>query len=414
VYAVREDAPDSGASLIFPASLYELLDMLDKLRLDVDSSVKFSVNWYYCFNSLATFLYGPNNLYGPNALARKLSELNALAEKLSELDNRQAVAFEGLLKMEWRSKKSQVGLPRIIDLAYSTDCCHVVDEALNDAQLGRFCAENGFVPGMDTLPDALFEMLDFERIGQEHRQSEGGVLVKRTEDHPGGYVERHSDLVEAYKTLDLEPKIPDYSLLLHVARGYYAPPASDCEQAVRLKLPASRETLEAVLSALKVDDWKETVWYGLDCRAPTLADMIYDIGVNDEFDGPWMERLNRLARQLADMTPQTLNAYKALLEVAGCKDIQGAEQLVDTMDEYILSPQFSSPIDVANGELSAALTWRDAALLTPHLNLNEYGQSLIQRCGGQLTDYGLIKRKDGQPVQAIEDQPRQMGGMSFE
>ena len=83
-------------------------------------------------------------------------------------------------------------------------------EALNDSQLGRFCAENGFVPGVDDLPDAVFDMLDFERIGREHRQREGGILMERTADHPGGYVERHSDLVEAYKSLNLTVGRPDY------------------------------------------------------------------------------------------------------------------------------------------------------------------------------------------------------------
>ena len=36
----------------------------------------------------------------------------------------------------------------------------MVGEALNDAQLGRFCAEKSFVPGAEDLPDSLFELLD--------------------------------------------------------------------------------------------------------------------------------------------------------------------------------------------------------------------------------------------------------------
>ncbi len=85
---------------------------------------------------------------------------------------------------------------------------------------------------------------------------------------------------------------------------------------------------------------------------------------------------------------------------------------MDTLDEYIFSPQFCSPIDVAKGELSLILTEQDAALITPYLNLHQYGQSLIQRCGGMLTDYGLIERKDGQPIQVPEQQPCQ-GGMEM-
>jgi len=397
VYAVREDDPDSGAEvfLTLPASPYELLDALDKLRLGGNDRVKCGVDEYYQFGSLAAFLDEPNDLY----------ELNALAQKLSELDDRQAVAFEGLLEMERRDKKGPVGLPRLIDLACSTGCCHMVGEALSDSQLGRFCAENGFVSGMDSLPDTVFDLLDFERIGREHRRREGGVLVERDAEHPGGYVERHSDLVETYKELDLKPKAPDYSILLEVSKGFFNDPSYDSGKTTQLKLPAAPETLSDALDAVGAWDWREAGWRCLDCRTPQLTDTISD----NEYS---IDTLNQLAQKLAKLDPKALPAYKALLDAANCHDLDKAEQLMDTLDEYIFSPQFSSPIEVAKGELSVILAEWDAALLTPHLNLNEYGQSLIQRCGGLLTDYGLIERKDGQPVQAMERQPRQ-GGMEM-
>jgi hypothetical protein len=112
------------------------------------------------------------------------------------------------------------------------------------------------------------------------------------------------------------------------------------------------------------------------------------------------------------MEPKALSAYKALLEAMECKDLQGAETLMDSLDKYIFSPQYSSPTEVAKGELSVILCDEDAATLTPHLNLYRYGQALIDRCGGILTDYGLIERTDGQPVQSIENQPKQ-GGMEM-
>lgn len=36
----------------------------------------------------------------------------------------------------------------MIDLAYSTDCCHVIN-ATSDEQLGRFYAENDFIPALE-------------------------------------------------------------------------------------------------------------------------------------------------------------------------------------------------------------------------------------------------------------------------
>ena len=140
--------------------------------------------------------------------------------------------------------------------------------------------------------------------------------------------------------------------------------------------------------------------------------MIHDIGVNDTFDESWMNRLNSLSQKLADMEPPELNLYKALLQINKCKNIQAAEQLIDTLDQYIFSPQFRSPIEAAVGELSVIMTEADAAMMMPYLNLQQYGEALIQRNCGALTPYGLIERKDGQPVQAMEEQPQQ-GGMEM-
>lgn len=75
----------------------------------------------------------------------------------------------------------------------------------------------------------MFALLNFEKIGQERRWQTGGVIVKRTTDHPGGYVERYREPMQVYQALDLMPKEPDYVFRLRVARGYYAPPASDCK-----------------------------------------------------------------------------------------------------------------------------------------------------------------------------------------
>lgn len=385
---------DAEAFLNLPASPYEMLDAMDKLRLSEGSDVQFRVDEYYRFGSLVPFLSEPTDLCA----------LNALAQKLSELDDRQEVAFEGLLKMEIEKKGEPIGLPQLINLAYSTDCCHVVDEALNDSQLGRFLAENGFVPGVDDLPDAVFDMLDFERLGREHRQREGGMLMERTADHPGGYVERHSELVNAYKTLNLTPKTPDYAILLKVSKGFFNDSAYDSDKTVQLKLPAAPEALDAALTALDVWDWREAGWSCLDCRVPSLMDAVSD---TDD-----IHAVNQLAQRLTDMEPKALAAYKALLSATECRNLQIAEQLMDTLDEYVFSPQFSSPIEVAKGQLSVILCDGEREQITPYLNLYKYGQELIQDGGGVMTDYGLLERKDGQPIQAMEQQPQQ-GGMEM-
>ncbi len=76
-----------------------------------------------------------------------LYQLNALATCLRQMNGRERTAFEGLFNMEVAKKYGPISVATMIDLAYSADCCHVVN-ATTDEQLGRFYAENDFIPAL--------------------------------------------------------------------------------------------------------------------------------------------------------------------------------------------------------------------------------------------------------------------------
>lgn len=163
---------DAYAKLNLPASPWEVVDALDKVRLNEGEQLYMEIEGYYAFEYLAPHLDG---------LEISLNELNDLAAQLAALDEVQEVAFDGFLRMEVQNKVDTNGgvitLQDLRDLAVSakTDCYHVVDAA-DDAQLGRFYAENEFVPELDGISDKVFEMLDFAGIGRMMRCSENGVL----------------------------------------------------------------------------------------------------------------------------------------------------------------------------------------------------------------------------------------------
>jgi hypothetical protein len=75
VYLARANTPysEAYADLDLPASTYELLDALDKLRLDEGEAPYLQINEYYDFEELAPLLSGDAGLYELNALAQKLS-----------------------------------------------------------------------------------------------------------------------------------------------------------------------------------------------------------------------------------------------------------------------------------------------------------------------------------------------------
>lgn len=315
-YASRNGSEDSAhVFLALPATPYEMLDIRDKLQLGENDAVKVRIDEYYSFTFLSTFLCGQKDLL----------QLNALAQKLSELDGQQAAALEGLLAIKLQTGGTSIRLPDLINMAYSTQNCRMIGEALNDSQLGYYCAKNGLVPEVDKLSKQIFELLHFERIGREHRQREGGLFVGRTEDHPGGYVERIGEIADVYKDLDLTLNTPDYTILLKVSKGFFHDPDYDSGKTALLKLPASPAELDAVLDSLDVYDWREAGWTCMDCRVPTLAD-----AVSDADD---IEFLNHLAQRLSDMSSKDLSAYKTLLETASCQDLSIAEQLINSMKQ---------------------------------------------------------------------------------
>ena len=200
--------------LDLPASPYTVLDALEKLRLDEGAPHHWGIADKLQIGRLAKYLDQDGSFF----------ELNALCQQLAVLNEEELAVVEGLARMEHDGDAKPVPLPRLIDMAYSTDCCHLVEKVVNDHTLGRFCAAIGFVPEVGDLSDKAFELLDFAKIGQKFRQDEGGVFTSQ------GYVQKHDELRQVYGTLDLTPKRPDYAIPYwsernHRHLGYAGPPA---------------------------------------------------------------------------------------------------------------------------------------------------------------------------------------------
>ena len=202
---------------------------MDKVQLQENEELYLEVDDYYGFEYLAPHLDGSDI---------SLNELNELARQLAALDEVQGIAFEGLLSMEVQKKISTNGgiitLQDLRDLAVSakTDCYHVVDAA-DDAQLGCFYAENGFIPELDGVSDAVFKMLDFAGIGRMMRCSENGVFVDSL------YVLRDGELTTVPPCPKELPEKPEY--LFRLTLGLH-PDIGDA-RTVTLDLPAAEAEL---------------------------------------------------------------------------------------------------------------------------------------------------------------------------
>ena len=247
VYLAKEDVPNSEAyaTLELPASPWELWDAMEKVRLKDGEALYMEIDDYYAFEYLAPHL---------EELDISLNELNDLAARLATLDEVQGIAFEGLFSMEVQKKVNTNGgiitMQDMRDLAVSakTDCYHVV-EAADDAQLGRFYAENGFISELDGISDGVFEMLDFAGIGRMMRHSENGVFVNSL------YVLQDGELTTAPPVQKALPEKPGY--LFRLTLGLH--PDIGGNRTTELDLPASEEALAAAQEQLGTLNWENTV-----------------------------------------------------------------------------------------------------------------------------------------------------------
>ena len=372
---------DTYVTLELPADPYAVLDAWERLRLAPDTRVEWEMEDYGEFPVLFPGLQSGEGF----------PALNALAERLTSLDSRQRTAFEGLVKL-------QDGRPMepdaLITLSEQAKHCQVAPEATDDASLGRFYAANGSIPEVKDVPDKVFELLDFQLLGRRIRQSAGGVFTRQ------GYVVPDGNWKP---TEGQEPRIAP-----EAPTGFFRLELRLGEERAELTLPAGQELVEVRerMEAVGLPNCAVTAFHS---RVPQLP-------------AAWatperLDTLNCLAIRLmvlAERDSLALIKYKAVLEVSSISSLEDAMALTERLDAYNLNWAAASPEDVARGELRRSMGEENADLLCWYLNLYGYGEALIQQYGGELTDYGLLTRADGQPVQKpLPPQPTR-GGVQME
>ena len=379
---------DNYVELDLPASDHEMLDMMERLRLEPGKLPYVEVlkirEEYGCLDKC---IHEQPDIYQLNALARKLSEFTSVQEM---------AAFEGLVGMEIGKSAVTIELPRLIDFAHSTDCCVVAADAMTDFQLGKFLVENGFIEDTNGLTEAALALLDYGKIGREHWERENSVYTSF------GYVERQSEIHCVSKTMDFLPGKPPYTILVNMAA---LPLAGDGRkpEVIQLRLPAPEEQLRETLEKLGKPDWKDVAVSIQDCALPCLNHEMY-------FNGETPQILE-LSHRLSELDAKgRLTRYKAILAAEDCSDLSRMISLAGMVDEYFFESKVSSPEDMARDELKVVIGDKDAETLMPYIDLHSYGRALLERDHATITGYGLVERENRE--QAMEQQPGQ-GGMDM-
>ena len=373
---------DTYVTLELPADPYTVLDAWERLRPAPDTRVEWEIEDYGEFPVLFPGLQSGEGF----------PALNALAERLVSLSEQQRTAFEGLVRLESR-RSGVIPLHMFAALAEQAEHCQVVPEATDDASLGRVYAANGSIPEVKDVPDRVFELLDFQLLGRRVRQSEGGIFTRQ------GYVVPDGNWKPAEgQEPRSAPEAPTSFFRLELQLG---------EERAELTLPAGQELVEVrdQMDAVGISNCTVTAFH-------SLVPQIPEAWATPER----LDTLNCLAIRLTvleDREPLKLIKYKAVLEASPPTSLEDAMALTERLDAYNLNWAAASPEDVARGELRRSMGEENAALLCRYLNLYGYGEALIQQYGGELTDYGLLTRVDGRPVQEPLPPQRMLGGMGM-
>ena len=109
--------------------------------------------------------------------------------------------------------------------------------------------------------------------------------------------------------------------------------------------------------------------------------------------------------------------YKALLSVAGQPSLQEAIELMHGLDQYELRPEIAEPWDYTEVILREKYPDLPEELFqTPQAA--RIGQKWLEQGDAAITDYGLIRRKDGGPLPCFRREQAQQtqfqrGGMEM-
>ena len=372
VYLVSSSATDErGVELTFPVSQYEMMDAFEQIHTKSPGDVYWQVDEFYCFDYLAPHLDESMSIF----------EFNSLTEQLSKLDERQEIAMEGLLNMavqkHMQGHSGIITVSELMMLASNADRCEVITNVRTDEDLGKFYVENGFREDLDALPDSVYALLDYAKIGKQMRESEAGAFT------PHGYVVRTEEL---QPLPDYEPQ-RDINYMIRLALMNH----ENEQKTAVLDLPATQERMMEVQEELDAPEWFDAQFTGCDAIVPRLNTLLTD--VED------LPRINELAHSIQELKASgQLTKFKAVVSATQCESLDDVFDRLEKLPQYCFETKIRDKDALVRDELEFVLGGKDADLIYKHLNREAYAEDVLKQYGAEITPYGMVNREDFGPL----------------
>ena len=389
---IRNNEPkgyETAVSLRMPATWSQFHDALQTARIKDGRSCGNEL-LYVGYDGLQRGMIGRNiNLY----------DLNLLAQRLTALTPEENTGMETLLAMEWSRHRGSVSLEHLINLTYNTDVCCLAPQVSNFQELGAFLYESEMLSKeamalLDTTEEGSeFRASLLKLMAEQHKEDHGGVFTKR------GYAELGGEIKPIYMYQPGETIYFHRSgapVVLEVRKGFFNDPQYDNDNTAILNLPAIDKDIWQAVEAVDAASVEECVFRCTDCLIPSLRDAI-----DEALEDGGLDQVREFAGQLAQKE-RTWGAaefirYKALLAASGQPSLGNAAQLLEEAEQYELLPEVAETWDYA--ELMAREKYPDLPselFQTPQAA--NVGRTMLEEGNATITDYGLLRRKDGQPL----------------
>ena len=372
VYLVSSAASDErGVELTFPVSQYEMMDAFEQIHTKSPGDVYWQVDEFYCFDYLAPHLDESMSIF----------KFNSLTEQLSKLDERQETALEGLLQMQVKNHMQEnsgiITVSELMMLAANVNRCHVLADIHMDEDLGKFYVKNGFREDLDALPDSVYALLDYAKIGKQMREDEAGTFT------PHGYVVRTEEL---QPLPDFEPQREIFYMIRLTLMNH-----ENEQRTAVLDLPATQERMMEVQEELDAPEWFDAQFTGCDAIAPQLNSMLTD--VED------LPRINELAQSLQELKAGgQLTKFKAVVSATQCETLDDLFDRIEKLPQYCFETKICDKDALVRDELEFVLGGKDADLIYKHLNREAYAEDVLKQYGAEITPYGMVNREDFGPL----------------
>lgn len=366
LYPKEPDCVEADILLSLPASYWSVQDGLHRLGVEAEAAL---LIYFVDCPRLPVFSDWLWSQTEQGRVLGTLSEWNYLALLLESMDPFAEKRLEALAESleEARTDTIQAVIGFVL---WALDGVFL-ENILDDAALGKFCLENGYLKDQAWRLEQMKDYLDYSQIGKEWREADGGIYT------PIGYL---TGAPEQPPTEAPAFLVPDGDCFLEICLE-----SVDGEkETVLFPKDQARYNLEAWQRILSM-----TESVSIDCVVPTLIPIIYE-------DLSELASIKTLGRRFMELEQAgELPKFQAMLELWNEPDLEGALAASDQLEDYQYFGDCRSAHCFGRKlfELQCNLKLTEEERET--IQFGRYGDLMAARLGAVETAYGYLLPKEG-------------------